>query len=244
MSRRNQPGEGEGPSNIRYSIIDGKALDPLHFSPEIVNMLNYQGLLDLFLRIENVVYPNLVNQFYQNMKVKTVNQVPVLTSIVKGVRISFDPPKLARLLNLPLGGVSEYERSAWVETQDVGFRDYLRYMLGQEEGIALDTRPDKHNLTGEQRILTLLVGESLLPNRNNSREVTAIECAFAYFLKHRVKFDLPSLMISHMDFCKTVKRRNRPYGMVLSWIFQKKRVNVTGELARQPVHSTFNAPSL
>ncbi|MEQ5167087.1 hypothetical protein ABN262_23450, partial [Citrobacter youngae] len=108
MSRRNQPGEGEGPRNIRYSIIDGKALDPLHFSPEIVNMLNYQGLLELFLRIENVVYPNLVNQFYQNMKVKTVNQVPVLTSIVKGVRISFDPPKLARLLSLPLGGVSQY----------------------------------------------------------------------------------------------------------------------------------------
>jgi len=34
--------------------------------------------------------------------------VSVLTLIVKGVRISFDPPKLARLLNLPLGGVNEY----------------------------------------------------------------------------------------------------------------------------------------
>ncbi|MEQ5213019.1 hypothetical protein ABN235_18880, partial [Morganella morganii] len=108
----------------------------------------------------------------------------------------------------------------------------------------MDARPVKHDLTGEHRILTLLIGESLLPNRNNSKEVTAIECAFAYFLKHRVKFDLPSLMILHMDFCKTVKRRNRPYGMVLSWIFQKKRVSVTGELARQLVHSTFNAPSL
>ncbi|MEQ5265860.1 hypothetical protein, partial [Escherichia coli] len=64
MPRRNQAEEGEGSSNIRYNIIDGKALDPLHFSPEIVNMLNFQGLLDVFLRIENVVYPNLVNQFY------------------------------------------------------------------------------------------------------------------------------------------------------------------------------------
>ncbi|MEQ5253588.1 hypothetical protein, partial [Escherichia coli] len=191
-----------------------------------------------------MVYPNLVNQFYQNMKVKTTNQVPVLTSIVKGVRISFDPPKLGRLLNLALGGVDEYERSAWVETPEVGFRDYLRYMTGQDEDIALNTRPDKHNLTGEQRILTLLVAESLLPNRNNSRQVTAIECAFAYFLKHRVKFDLPTLMILHMDFCKIVKRRNRPYGMILSWLFQQRRVNVTGELVRQPVHSAFNAPSL
>ncbi|MEQ5248928.1 hypothetical protein, partial [Escherichia coli] len=167
MPRRNPTGEGEGPSNIQYSIIDGKALDPLHFSPELVNMLNYQGLLEQFLRIESVVYPNLVHQFYQNMKVKTVNQVPVLTSIVKGVRISFDPPKLARLLSLPLGGVSQYKRHVWIETQEVGFRDYLRYMLGQDEGIALDTRPVKHDLTGEQRILTLLIGESLLPNRNN-----------------------------------------------------------------------------
>ncbi|MEQ5154418.1 hypothetical protein ABN254_21625, partial [Providencia rettgeri] len=33
MPRRNPTGEGEGPSNIQYSIIDGKALDPLHFSP-------------------------------------------------------------------------------------------------------------------------------------------------------------------------------------------------------------------
>jgi len=135
MSRKNQAEEGEGSGNIRYNIIDGKALDPLHFSPEIVNMLNFQGLLNVFLRIENVVYPNLVNQFYQNMKVKTTNQVPVLTSIVKGIRISFDPPKLARLLNLPLGGVNEYERNAWVETQDVGFCDYLRYMLGPNEDI-------------------------------------------------------------------------------------------------------------
>ncbi|MEQ5253617.1 hypothetical protein, partial [Escherichia coli] len=116
MSRRNQAGEGEGSSNIRYNIIDGKALDPMHFSPEIVNMLNFQGLLNTFLRIEDVVYPDLVNQFYQNMKVKTVNQVPVLTSIVKGVKITFDPPKLAKLLSLPLGGVSQYERHVWIET--------------------------------------------------------------------------------------------------------------------------------
>lgn len=87
MPRKNLISEEEGRGSIQYSVIDGKALDLLHFSPELVHMLNFQGLLEQFLLNENVVYPNLVKEFYQNMRVKKVNQVPVLTSIVKGIKI-------------------------------------------------------------------------------------------------------------------------------------------------------------
>ncbi|XP_019167660.1 PREDICTED: uncharacterized protein LOC109163356 [Ipomoea nil] len=230
--------------NAKYSVVEGKSLDPAHFSSEVLSMLKYQGLLNLFLLIKNDTYPELVKEFYRNMKIRRENEVTIINSKVKNVKIVLDPPCLARMLRLTLIGVSKYGRESWIETESVGYQDYLQYMLGQREGIARDVRPVKSELTAEQRILVMLVSESLLPNRNKSNIIGSMECTFAYFLKHRVKFNLPVLMVNHMEFCKNSNRKSLPYGMILSWIFEQKGVNVTNVLAKPPGRLTFNAPNL
>lgn len=83
-------------------------------------MLECQGLLAKFLTIEGIVYPALVKEFYCNMEIKRSRGVTVINSVVENVKIILSPPKLAKLFQLQLVGVIQYDRESWIETETVG----------------------------------------------------------------------------------------------------------------------------
>ena len=122
---RRNTGEGSS-SNLNDSVIEGKIFNPDHFSDEVVNIVAYQGLLEKILLADNAVYPELVKEFYQNMEVRESQGASIIKSIVRGVKINLNPPKLAKWFKLQLTGISTYNRDGWIEVDNVNYRSYLQ----------------------------------------------------------------------------------------------------------------------
>lgn len=141
-------GQGNTESS-KYSIIEGKSFDSTHFLDEIFSMLEFQGLLEQFLLIDEAVFPKLVKEFYQNMVVKQIKGSIVIKLYVRKVKICLNHPKLAKLFQLQLTWITTYSREYWIETSKVGCHKYLEYMLNRTEDIYVDTRPLKYELTSE-----------------------------------------------------------------------------------------------
>ncbi|CAH9077206.1 unnamed protein product [Cuscuta epithymum] len=205
-------------SSSSSGILEGKAINPKHFSADFLQLLSIQHLLKQFLVLKNPTYPNLVREFYENLK-KHPTSADTITTHVQGKEILLSAQNLEEWLSLPLRGISAYSRDHWAKDLPTPPSTIMDDLSGKPVDGSSE-RVIKQSLPGEVRLISLLITKCILPVRNNSDCLGKLESSFTYFIKNRILVNWPSVMIQHM--ISSVKKSNLPYGMLISWILETR----------------------
>uniref|UniRef100_A0A0V0IA18 Putative ovule protein n=1 Tax=Solanum chacoense TaxID=4108 RepID=A0A0V0IA18_SOLCH len=90
-------------------VLKGRTFHPevrsLDVVKKVLDLLYFQGWVDLFLDTKLVVYENEVVEFYVNLNVL---EGSIASSSVNGVELVFDNVRLSKKFHIPIVGLAEY----------------------------------------------------------------------------------------------------------------------------------------
>lgn len=76
---------------------------------KLVDAIGAQGWKDMVLQLDGRLARKELIEFMANATMKN----GVVTSVVRGVKVQFDAPKLGKILDIPCEGYDDYTRQRW-----------------------------------------------------------------------------------------------------------------------------------
>ncbi|KAK2445002.1 hypothetical protein QL285_015983 [Trifolium repens] len=184
-----------------------------------VNLLKYTEPLGWtkFFKINESIFPLLVQAFYFNAKVDAAKSE--IVSYIKGVEIQLDPEVIGNILGLKAEGVETYGES-WYTGSGVS-KDALILQMFNEQG-AQREKPPSSMLKKEYKLMHNLCQHCIFPRTGSLDKVTDNDLLIMHHLSKGIKLNLPFIIIQHMIHVANsgVKKVTLPYAMILTKIFR------------------------
>ncbi|VFQ85223.1 unnamed protein product [Cuscuta campestris] len=230
----------------KRTIGPGKILNLPDFPQFIISVLTLQGLLG-FIAIDELVYNELVYEFYDNLSWETkVNEeeeeTPFLKSKVKNKTINLGIKEICECFDIVdnRDGFETYDRHGWGIKGDTLASCVDRLHNGVEHsGIV---RPKREFLNVNQQILLKILKECLLPTGSNDSIVGMLECAIVYLLEVESLVRFPMMMMNHMWIHKGYGQLS--YGMALTKVFRRAKIKLEKYQGRNYEYKKMDATSL
>ncbi|VFQ96104.1 unnamed protein product [Cuscuta campestris] len=227
-SFKNSPSMAPKKDTNKRTIAPGKILNLPDFPQFIISVLTLQGLLG-FVAIDELVYDELVYEFYDNLSWETkVNEdeeeTPFLKSRVKNKTINLGIEEICESFVIVdnRDGFETYDRHGWGIKGDNLASCIDKIHNGVEySGIV---RPKREFLNVNQQILLKILKECLLPTGSNDSIVGMLECAIVYLLEVESLVRFPMMMMNHMWIHKGYGQL--PYGMALTKVFRRAKIKL------------------
>ncbi|MCH79647.1 hypothetical protein A2U01_0000400 [Trifolium medium] len=200
-----------------------------------LNLYQYidpQGWVN-FVRIKETVYPRVVQSFYFNAEVHADKSL--IISWVKGQEVRLTPEIISDVLSIPCDGAMVYGPS-WYDDLQVNKKELI--LLFSEHGAQIEN-PTASSLNTEFKVLHNICQYCIFPRFGSLEKVTDNDLMVLYHLKNKYQLNLPYVIIHHMiKTAESGKKRNViPYGMLLTKIFKKLKVDLKKESSENVCHT-------
>jgi hypothetical protein len=182
-----------------------------------------------FCELDEVIYPNLVQQFYSSAEVLEGHDV--IICFMNQTQIIVTTDILAKVLNIPNSGVKLFGRK-WYDKVISDRNTVLNEFFG-------NVKPAKDfavtSLKNEYKILHNICTHCLLPRISNRYRVNDNDLMILYHLTRGKMINLPYLIIRHMIAAIKDTKGNGglPYSMALTKIFHEFKLSFIGETAAE-----------
>ncbi|KAL8112245.1 hypothetical protein AgCh_019805 [Apium graveolens] len=196
-----------------------------------IELLTRVGVYDLFkfqgceslLSPEEVIYPELVREFYANFQLL---QEGLVFSNVRGTPVVLKADALAIIGGLSDQGVCPFTtHQAFVDVPGLQYEEQLKAIVG-EKFVDVSIKPSILDLTPLSLLVFKLFHTNLLPRKSGRDRITFQDSIlFSMFVK-KVPCDVSSLIIKNMHHCSTHESVHLPYPSLLSKVFRYFCVSV------------------
>ncbi|KAL8116542.1 hypothetical protein AgCh_022894 [Apium graveolens] len=169
----------------------------------------------------DVIYPDLVKEFYANFSILADN---IVFSSVKGSPVCFKADLLARLTGVSDQGPCPFTtHQAFDEIPGLQYEEQLKAILG-DNFVSVSVKPLVTDLTPMCLLLFKLFHSNVLPRKSGRDRVTFQDSILLSVFVKKTPCNLASLIISNMNHCAKHESMHLPYPALLTKIFQYFRV--------------------
>ncbi|VFQ72969.1 unnamed protein product [Cuscuta campestris] len=232
----------------KRTIALGKILNLSDFPESIISVLRLQGLLG-FVSIDELVYDDLVYEFYDNLSMETKidddnegKETNFLKSRVKNKTIILGIEEICECFGIidNLDGFDTYDWYGWgIKGNTLTMCVDSLHNSVEHSGIV---RPKREFLNVNQQILLKILKECLLPTGSNYSIVGMLECSIVYHLETNSLIQFPVMVMQPMWIHKS--HRQLPYDMALTKVFRKAKIKLEKHHKRNYDYKKMDATSL
>ncbi|AES93653.1 hypothetical protein MTR_5g006000 [Medicago truncatula] len=184
-----------------------------------------------FCEIDEVIYTDLVQNFYSSATVLEGHEVIICQMNQTNIYITTDI--LAKVFNIPNSGVKLFGRKWYDEVKPKLNRNTI--LSNMFDKVTLGKDFPVTDLKNEFKILHNLCSHCILPRSKCKYRVNNTDIMILYHLTHGKRINLPYVIIQHMMNAIASNNGNDglPYAMPLTKIFKEFKMSFIGEVAKR-----------
>ncbi|XP_019241822.1 PREDICTED: uncharacterized protein LOC109221838, partial [Nicotiana attenuata] len=190
----------------------------------LLTSLEAQGWKDMVLQMDGRLARKELVEFMANGTV----QNGLVTSIVKGMKVKFDAPKLGRILNIPSEGYDGYTRQKWpcldgLPTELLITRNFCDTTDAEEVPEARAVQ--KSEMRPEHKVLFEFVNKCLLPRQERRHTANCMDLVLMQCLVEGKQINWHAFIAKLLDrVLNGSKAHSIPYGFILTAVLDKLNV--------------------
>jgi hypothetical protein len=201
------------PNNLTIIIektIDLKKLQAQGF--DLLKSITVQGWQKYFALLNGPVYPQLVKELWDNAHIEqNKSNTGVIKTTVIGCQITITPLLIAQVIGCDEEGI---------DIEKYKYNSPLTSSVNKQLYDFSDNKAETSSLKPIINLWYKILASNLMPKPEHTRLALNIDKHFLYFLKLRVKINLPITIFNYMKSCIEMSQIGKsgfiPYGRVIS----------------------------
>jgi len=224
----------------KRTILKGRLLKDLEEEGMILLLekLEIQGWKDMVLQLDGRLARNEIVEFMANAEVKEGR----VTSLVKGVQISFDAKELGEILGIPSEGYDDYTRQKWpsLDSLPTALAITRKFCDNEEESEPKEVY--KSEMKPPHKVIFEFINKCVLPRQKRRHIANYMDLVLMECMDSGRQINWPGFIIQLLDrVVNGSKAHAIPYGFILTSVLAHYKVPLKkAEMATSKDHFGIN----
>nr|XP_016459579.1 PREDICTED: uncharacterized protein LOC107783122 [Nicotiana tabacum] len=204
----------------KRKILKGRLLKDLveQGMMRLVDALAAQGWKDMVLQMDDRLARNEIIKFMTNVEV----QDGKVSSLMKGVQVSFEAEKLGEILDIPSEGFDDYTRQRWPCLDSLPTALEITRRFCDAEDVNEARAVQKSEMRPQHKVLFEFVNKCLFPRQERRHIANYMNLVLMECLESGRQINWPAFIIKLLDrVINGSKAHATPYGFILTTIMDR-----------------------